>query len=536
MSKLKEFIKKNQNKVLMVLLVLIIMFQVGIRIQYGNYKAYLHMDEGYSYGLMNYDKVDLMANEDFYNTWHTSDYYMDYLSISSEESTDFTPVYENQKNDVHPPFYYLLLRIASSFTIDSFSKWTGIILNIIIFVISSIFVYLIANKLFKNKIYALFIVLVNGCTLASIDTTVFIRMYALGTLNLLIISYLHIINFNKSDLKFKDLAIMSIFIIIGSLTHYYYLLFLFVLFVIYIVKFIKEKNVKNIIKYIATMVISAAISLAIFPYSFVHMFMGYRGTGAISTLTNLEQMWNSLGKYLGILNHNVFNGVLIFIVIAGIVIAIYKIAKNKKITLRFNNKEFWLIFIPTVIYFIIVALISPYQELRYVMPVCPLLIITVFYLAKILFEKVFNQKVTYIILTVTFVVMLILPDIISALPLGYEINFYYLYKDKKEIVETIEEEHNVPCLYVFNTSQNRFLDDLYLFTILDNSYVMDVNEFSEEKVTEIFENIDLENGLIVFINGGLENDTYLNELVETLNLNNIQYVQRMNACDIYKIN
>jgi hypothetical protein len=168
--------------------------------------------------------------------------------------------------------------------------------------------------------------------------------------------------------------------------------------------------------------------------------------------------------------------------------------------------------------------------------VCPLLIITVFYLAKILFEKVFNQKVTYIILTVTFVVMLILPDIISALPLGYEINFYYLYKDKKEIVETIEEEHNVPCLYVFNTSQNRFLDDLYLFTILDNSYVMDVNEFSEEKVTEIFENIDLENGLIVFINGGLENDTYLNELVETLNLNNIQYVQRMNACDIYKIN
>jgi hypothetical protein len=536
MSKLKEFIKKNQNKVLMVLLIVIIMLQVLLRIQYGIDKAYLHMDEGYSYGLMNYDKVDIMANEDFYNTWHTSDYYMDYLSISSEESTDFSPVYENQKNDVHPPFYYLLLRIAASFTIDSFSKWTGIGLNIIIFIITSILVYLVANKIFKNKLYAVFIVLVNGFTLASIDTTVFIRMYALNALNLLIISYLHIINLNKDDLKIKDLVIMSIFIIIGSLTHYYYLVFLFVLFVIYIIKFIRERNIKNIVKYVVTMIISAIISLAIFPYSFVHMFMGYRGTGALSTLSNLEQMWNSLGKYLGILNHNVFNGVLIFIILAAVIIVIHKLLKNKKITIRFENKEFWLMFIPTVIYFVIVALVSPYQELRYVMPVCPLLIIGVFYLAKVAFEKVFTKKVTYTILTIIFVVMLILPDIISLLPLGYEINFYYLYKDKKEIVETIEEQHNVPCLYVFNTSQNRFLDDLYLFTILDNSYVMDSNEFSKAKVAEIFENMNLENGLIVIINGGLENDTYLNELVETLNLNSVEYVQRMNACDIYKIN
>jgi hypothetical protein len=284
------------------------------------------------------------------------------------------------------------------------------------------------------------------------------------------------------------------------------------------------------------MVISAIISLAIFPYSFVHMFMGYRGTGAISMLSNIEQMWNSLGRYLGILNHNVFNGVLIFIILAGIIIAIYKLLKNKKITLRFENKEFWLIFIPTVTYFIVVALISPYQELRYVMPVCPLLVIGVFYIAKIMFEKVFNQKVTYTILSIIFIIMLVLPNIISLLPLGYEINFYYLYKDKKDIVETIKEQYDVPCLYVFNTSQNRFLDDLYLFTILDNSYIMDANEFSKENLTEIFKDINLENGLIVFINGGLENDNYLNELVETLNLNSIEYVQRMNACDIYKIN
>lgn len=526
MEKLKECIKTYKNAVLIGILIVIILLQTLLHIQYGIDKPYFHIDEGYSYGLMNYDKVDIMNNEDFYNNWHTNDYYMDYFSISSKEARDFTPVYENQKNDVHPPFYYLILRIASMFTIDSFSKWTGIIPNLILFVISSIFIYLIASKIFKNKLYGVFIVLVNGFTLASIDTTIFIRMYALNALNLLIISYLHMINFNKKELKIKDLSIMSIFIIIGSLTHYYYLVFLFMLFVIYIVKFIKEKNIKNIIKYVIMMIISACISLAIFPYSFVHMFMGYRGVGAISNLEKLEGMWNSLGRYIGILNNNTFNGVLVVILGITAIIAIYKIAKNKKITLKFENKDFWLVFGPTICYFLIVALVSPYQELRYIMPICPLIVIGVFYLFKVALEKVLSQKNTYIALTITFILMLILKNTVY-LP------FFYLYKDKKEIVSIIEEEHNRPCLYIFNKSQNRFLDDIYMFTKIDNSYILASETFNEEKIQEIFKDVDIQNGITVFINGGLNNDDCLEILTKALNCSSYKWIQRMNACDIY---
>ena len=136
MKKLKELVLKNENKIVITLLIIIIFLGVITRLYIGNKKEYLQIDEGYSYGLMNYDKIDLTKNDDLYDNWHTKEYYKDYLSISNEETLDFTPVYENQKNDVHPPFYYLLLRIAASFTIDSFSMWTGIILNIIIFVIS----------------------------------------------------------------------------------------------------------------------------------------------------------------------------------------------------------------------------------------------------------------------------------------------------------------------------------------------------------------------------------------------------------------
>lgn len=389
-------------------------------------------------------------------------------------------------------------------------------------------IYLIANKIFKNKLYAVLVVVINGFTLASIDTTIFIRMYALNALNLLIISYLHIINYDKEELKIKDLCIMSIFIILGSLTHYYYLVFLFILYIMYMAKFIKHKNVKNAIKYTVMMAISAIISLCIFPYSFVHMFMGYRGQEAISSLEKIQTMWNSLGQYLVILNNQAFNGILILILAIIAVIALVKIIKNKKITMTFTNKEFFLVLVPTLIYFTIIALISPYQETRYIMPICPLLVICVIYMIKSALKRVFTDKVTFNIITILFILMLFIPQI-------FNIDLMYYYKDKTDIVETIEEKHNLPALYIFNKEQNRFLDDIYMFTKIDNSYILDAKLFNEEKIAEVFKGINIEDGIIVFINGGLNNDGCLDILVNELQCKSYKWIKRMNACDIYLV-
>ena len=39
-----------------------------------------------------------------------------------------------------------------------------------------------------------------------------------------------------------------------------------------------------------------------------------------------------------------------------------------------------------------------------------------------------------------------------------------MYSDKKEIVQKIENELNVPTIFVFNSQNNRFLDDILLFS------------------------------------------------------------------------
>ena len=101
----------SRKKTILVILIIITILQISIRIYMGNEKTYFHMDEAYSYGLMNYERLNITDNLDFSNTWHTNQYYLDYLEVNQEEVWDFSPVWENQVNDVHPPLYYLLLHL-----------------------------------------------------------------------------------------------------------------------------------------------------------------------------------------------------------------------------------------------------------------------------------------------------------------------------------------------------------------------------------------------------------------------------------------
>ena len=140
----------KQKSKITIMLIIAIVIQTIFFIIAGINKSYIHMDEAYSLGLASYDKVEIQENQDFYNTWHTKEYYEDYLTVNEDEKGNFAQVYENQKNDVHPPLYYLILRIAMGFNIGSYSKWPGIIVNIIIYIFITIFMYLILQKLLKS--------------------------------------------------------------------------------------------------------------------------------------------------------------------------------------------------------------------------------------------------------------------------------------------------------------------------------------------------------------------------------------------------
>lgn len=510
---------------------IILIIQTIIFAIIGANKSYIHMDEAYSLGLASYDKVEIQDNEDFYNTWHNGAYYEDYLCVNDDEVGQYKQVYENQKNDVHPPLYYLILRFAMGFHKNSYSKWPGIIVNMVIYVFVTIFMYLILKKIlvdqYKYREKSAIIAMASSIVLASITNVIYIRMYALSTLNILITTYLHLKLLDKNEIDYKLLVLIGISALVGSLTHYYYLFYLGMIFIMFAIKYIKEKRYKELIAYVVTMCIAGAMSLIIFPYSIKHLFFGYRGQGALSKLTQISEFLKSIVLYIQKFNRHAFNG-LLFILLALIVgLGIYKKVNKKKI---FENKNQYIkyIAIPTAFYTLLVSLSAPWIELRYIMPVCGLVFILIIYLLENVLENIFNEKNVFRILTVCLAIILITPIIFKMEP---EEEFL----DKRDIVKKVQNELNVPTIYMFNSNENRFLDDILLFSKLDNSYIAKDVECTNENINKILNGKDLSNGVLIFINGGQNNDDIMDKIKSATGLNEWKWIKGLNACNIYYI-
>ena len=515
---------KNRKKEILALATIIII-QTIIFVVTGIFKTYIHMDEAYSLGLASYDRVEIQANDDFYDELHNGKYYEDYLAVDDDEVGEYKQVYENQKNDVHPPLYYLLLRFAMGFSVNHYSKWPGIILNMIIWTFVTIFTYLILEKMLKDKRKSAILTFISGITMASLTNVIYIRMYAFSTLNILITTYLHMRLQDTEKVNTKLLIFIGISALIGSLTHYYYLFYLAMLYIIFAIKYIKQKEYKNLICYTTTMAVAGILSLIIFPYSIQHMFFGYRGQGVISNLLNVPQFLSSLGQYVFKLNYFAFNNIMFLILAVIIAIIIYKLCKKQKIK---NEKNGYtkIILLPTLFYFILVSIASPWIELRYIMPICNLAFILVLYYFYQVIKNICNEKKADMVIFVTLVAMLVSPLI-------FRIEPEVMFSDKKEIVQKLSSEWNVPTIYFFCSEHNRFLDDIYLFSLVDESYIAKDMAYNDENMQKLLEGKDISNGLIVFINAGQQNDDILSVLTDATSIESCTWVKRLNACDVY---
>lgn len=491
----------KKQKVVIYILILITILQIGIRIYIGNRKTYFHMDESYSYGLMNYNKLNIADNTDFSNVWHNKEYYLDYLTINEDEKFNLKPVYENQKNDVHPPLYYLFLRIATSFTINKFTKWTGITLNIIIFAISNILIFKISKELFKKNIYGLLACIVNGFSLIALNANCYIRMYELANLATLLLLWCHLRIYNKENVSTKDVILIAFSFIFAALIHYYTLVFGVGLYLVYTIKSIKNKQKSNLLKYQIAVIASGLVYLAIFPYAINHVFFSYRG---VSNENNniIEQAKG----YLYLLNKEFFNGLAVELII--ILLILCNPYSNKE-----KCKNIYLFLIPAILYFIIVTFKAPYIEIRYFLSIYGICNILILYIMRTIIKGNRKEKNVLTILTIIYTIILVSP-------IFTETKLDFTYEEYNELVKKIKEE-NKPIVYVFDYTDNRFLDDIYLFTLVDKSIIVDENTINE--------NILKETEITLICKG--------NAIERLSNNYNFTYklIQNMNAYNIYEI-
>lgn len=520
-----------------IVIISILLLQTLLYLLCGAFKRYIHMDEAYSLGLASYDKVEIQYNDDFYNTWHKGEYYEDYLSLQEDEFGEYSQVYENQKNDVHPPLYYLILRFAMGFAPGGYTIWPGVIVNIIIYAFVTLLSYAVFQRILKGennvKEKSAAFAFLGSVTMASLTNVLNIRMYALSALNVLLIAYLHIKLRECAGNKARWLGFIGLAAVAGSLTHYYYLFYLFALFVYQSCCFVKSRNYKTLWLYIITLSLAAVASLAIFPYSIQHMFFGYQGEGFMSRLLDVKQFAINICSYIWIINEFDFNYSLSAFAVVAIILLVYrnkyrKDAKPLKET--DEDKIFTLnsLLIPTAFYFILVSVASPWMELRYVEAICINIFALVLYYFYRLLKSVFNSKQAQQIVCVMLALMFVVLPITSR----QEPQSMY-FKSRGDIVARIEANPEIPAVYSFTSDYNRFLDDILLFSMFEQSYIAKDVEDKIENYEEILKDVDLSKGLYVFVNGGEEYDVAVAGYAKAGGFKLYRKIKSLNACSVY---
>ena len=82
---------------------------------------------------------------------------------------------------------------------------------------------------------------------------------------------------------------------------------------------------------------------------------------------------------------------------------------------------------------------------------------------------------------------------------------------------------------------NSFLEDILLFSIIDESYIMEYEENSEKNIKEILKNKDISKGVIIIINGQQDNINEINKIKEELNFTNSTNLVELTSGNAYYI-
>lgn len=520
--------KTKSKKIFNILFIIILLSQLITKIYVDTKKEDFFIDEFYSYALMNYKSPFIFRNDDFLNQWHNNDYFKDYVVIEKENIFNLTPVYTNQIQDVHPPFYYLLLRIFTTPFAGIFSKWPGLILNLTIYIFVAIILYKIAKMIFKDEKYALLTLAAYGFSIFSMENTLYIRMYQLLELELLLLVYWHLKNIDK-PLGIKNLSLLIVLNVLGVLTHYYYILFLAGIYLFFLFKYIKAKDKKSILKYTISMIISAVFVLVIFPYALSHIFSSYRGSNSLFNLTNLGSFFSNIKGYWFLINSHIFlNGILPFLIVALVLIAFSIITKKKKLHFAIN-KNIILILIPLSTYLILVIKTAPFIDIRYILPVLVYILLLTIYLSRFALDSILKNKKTIFIILCIAITIFTIPTFI------YQDGMLYMYYGTKATLDDLKTNYgDLPCICIYTQASDMFNNFVYNYNFLLQSEQIYITEYlTPASVIEILEDVDTSKGILLYdVDYNITNRLRLLELDE---FNAIELITDTYTNSIYHI-
>ena len=405
-----------KNNTYKIFIVAFLLLNILVMLFFGMKKNGYNVDELYTYGLSNsYYEPFINISE---NTELSSDYFKEYFTVQEDEKFSYKSVYDNQSRDVHPPFYYFLFHTIASFTPNVFSKWTGITLNILLFIACWLILYKLSKLFLKDSYLSLLPSVIWGFSSGAISSIVFIRMYVLMTVWVLSTSYFHMKAIKMQTFKKSTLGWIYLITFLGVMTHYYYIVFACFMSIIYCIYLLYKKKIKYLVGYCLTMFGSLGSAVLFYPALINHIFLGYRGTEAVTnfseTTSSLQTTFFNFASYYEIVNSSLFSNTLNYFLLIFVLLILYvslkklfernrkKLTERQEILWEKNKKSILMLLgllFSSVMYVFIIAQVAPYKADRYIFPILPLIILAAVVIFVLFISQLFaDKKVCFILL------------------------------------------------------------------------------------------------------------------------------------------
>ncbi len=371
-------VNKIPNRIFYPVLIIVILAQLVTTFYFCNKKQGYHYDENYSYYSSNVTN-GLVPTD---NEWKNSEDIRQEFYVTEGKEFEYRMVKLMQTYDVHPPLYYYALHTVCSLTKGHFSKWQGISVNIIFYILSIIMLILISESISDgNRLITLGTVLLFGFSPALISGVTFIRMYMMLTFFCMLIVYIHLKGLRdgaRTPVRFY--IPVTVITYLGFMTHYYFIVFMFfaaAYMTLYL--FVRKESRKESFVYAGCVILGIALEIITYPACLSHIFRGYRGTEAIGAFLDIANLKERAGLFVGLLDEYVLCRSFYILLLLVIILALAKYRKKGSIGW---NHQIALLITVTAGYFAVVlktALQNAEEAVRYEMPIYGLLILLIVY-------------------------------------------------------------------------------------------------------------------------------------------------------------
>lgn len=514
-----QTIKRNKQVVLC--LVVLLLVQTLLMFYFASQKTGFFVDEICTYEAANYGEAPEGTNGlIWHNTmeqWLPGKFFSEALTANTDNKFDFSIAYHNQENDAHPPLYHMIIQFISSFFPGFLSKWIGIVPNLFCNFWITIILFFIASNLYEDNRIALITVAFWSLSVGCMTSTVFIRMYALMTLECVFFVWLHFRFFDKLDGKVRLREYIPLFIctVLGTLTQYYFLIFAFFLcgfFTLYLL----VKNKILALKYAVCEFIAVFSAGLLFPRMWFQLVGGERGGEALANMAGSAYSFEHLKTVCGIICANLLGKKLIVIVLAFIILAVIimflhknvmhwsmkkeqkslvlqsNIYLNQKMELQVKSKAilYWMIVFTALMYLLLVVKLAPYQVDRYYMCLYPFIILlAVGFLFKALYYIISNKKLVYRITAALCLVLCVVSYLIQPVD--------YVYANSIERVEAVKAYYDYPVILINGLTFDA-ATDVFVFEYQHNKAVYRCRWGDYSGLANAANTYDLSDGFVLY--------------------------------------